>query len=260
MTTRLSRLTGTGARWALTIGLVSLLGGASLAQVTSSPVETCSQVDQPAKAIAGCSQLLAGGGLDRRTRAAVHHLRGVAHHNAGSIGLAMRDFAEAHRLDPDEAAPVAGLALATDELDRRCRADGLPAPIVESCSLLIEHAASAGLAPPAVAALRIARGLALERLGKSEEAVADMRAALAQKDGLAADLVARAERVLQPPAVPQATATVAVTVPATEPPVVPLAPSRGLSATTGASLPQLPPAVGSQAEAPAPAPRPAEVA
>ena len=126
-------------------------------------VAACTQLADPVKTIEGCTALLGVNDIGDRIRAAVLHLRGVAHETRGSFDLAIGDFAAARELDPKEPAPIMGLAVILSELRHSCFEEKRELKVIEGCSLLIANAAMAHLADDIVARAQAARTAVLGR-------------------------------------------------------------------------------------------------
>lgn len=177
----------------LVVAVVAGLAASPASAQSSADVVQCSQTSEPSKAIEGCTRLLEGGQLEPAMRAVVHQLRGVAEQSQGRLGPALRDFAEARRIDPNEPGVIAGLALLVDDLNARCFESNTPMAVVEGCGAIIEHAGIAGISPEVATRAHFARGAVLARDGKAPEAARDFEAALANRDRLTPEQIAQAE-------------------------------------------------------------------
>ena len=194
----------------LAVAVMAGLAGSPASAQQSADVAQCSQTSEPAKAIDGCTRLLQSGQLEPSMRAVVHQLRGVAEQSQGRLGPAIRDFAEARRIDPNEPGVIAGLALLVDDVNARCFEGSTALTMLEACGVIIEHAGIAGISPEVVARARVARGVILLRDGKAQEAARDFEAALANRDRLTAEQIASAEAGLASGREPVPTATVVI--------------------------------------------------
>ena len=170
--------------------------GPTAAQSTIDAAAACSQDADPGRAISGCTSLLEGGALNAEMQASVLNMRGVAHQNAGDLGRALRDYAEATKRDPKQLGAIAGLALVIEDLNRRCFRETAAPAVIEGCTLLIENAAAAEITQATLARAHMARASVLVKQGKSREARADYASALERKGSLDAALVKEAETAL----------------------------------------------------------------
>ena len=203
-----------GAALLLALAGATSFGGLAVAQSTIDAAAACSQDADPAMAVAGCTSLLEKGALSTEMQASVLNMRGVAHQNAGDIGRALRDFAEASKRDPKQIGAIAGLAIVVDDLNRRCLRETGDSTIVESCALLIDNAGPADVSPAVLARAYAARGAALVRQGRAADARADFSKALERKGDLDAAIVREAERVLTEQRAPEPSAAIALSRPA----------------------------------------------
>ncbi len=194
----------------LALAVFSALAGAPASAQTHGDVAACSQTGNPSQAVEGCTRLLEGGHLEPAMRAVVHQLRGVAQQAQGRLGPAIRDFAEAKKIDPSDPAAIAGLALVLDDLNTRCFDASAATAALDGCTAIIDHAELAGVAPEVLARAHLTRGLMLVRDGKTVDAARDFQAALASRDRLTREQVAQAEAGLASGKEPVPTATVVV--------------------------------------------------
>ena len=148
---------------AAAMGFTTMSAGAGRSAIESEAVAACTQLVDPSRTIEGCTALLGISDIGDRIRAAVLHLRGVAHETRGSVDLAIGDFAAARELDPREPAPIMGLAVILGDLRHRCFEEKVELKVIEGCSLLIANAAMAHLAEDIVAGAQAARKAILER-------------------------------------------------------------------------------------------------